>query len=168
MRITNVLLRIDRGAKLVEDGLLAGLLFAMIALAGTQIFLRNVVDSGIAWADPLLRIMVLWLGLMGAVAASRDNRHINIDLLSKFLPDKARLAVQIIVDLFTAVVCGLVAWHAGRFISDEMAFAAPGLWGLPIWVFEIVIPVAFGLITLRYVIFVAGHVRALLTPGADT
>ena len=66
-----------------EDALLVLLLSAMIALASTQILLRNLFDSGFVWIDPLLRVLVLWLGLIGATVATRNNRHIRIDLLSK-------------------------------------------------------------------------------------
>ena len=54
----------------IEDSILALLLFGMIVLSTSQIFLRNIFDSGIIWADPLLRVMVLWIGLLGALAAT--------------------------------------------------------------------------------------------------
>ena len=68
----------------IEDALLVLLLSIMIVLATTQILLRNFFDLGFVWADPLLRVMVLWLGMIGATVATRDNRHIRIDLLSQF------------------------------------------------------------------------------------
>ena len=43
-----------------EDALLVLLLSTMILLAGTQIVLRNMLDTGVVWIDPLLRVMVLW------------------------------------------------------------------------------------------------------------
>ena len=42
-----------------EDALRAFLLTAMILLAGTQILMRNLFDSGFVWIDPLLRVLVL-------------------------------------------------------------------------------------------------------------
>ncbi len=161
MSLSSWLVRLDSLLKRVEDGLLAILLLTMITLASTQIFLRNVADFGFSWADPLLRILVLWLGLMGAVAASRTNQHIKIDLLSKYLPPKVQLWAQTISHLSTAIVCGVITWHAGRFIHDEITFAAPGLWGFSIWIFEIIIPVAFGLLTLRYGLFSLKDTRQL-------
>ncbi len=56
-----------------EDGLLALMVAAMIFLAGSQILLRNLFDTGFAWADPVLRLLVLWVGLLGALAASRTD-----------------------------------------------------------------------------------------------
>jgi len=48
----------------LEDGLLSLLLLSMIGLAAAQIFMRNLFDYGFVWADPLLRIMVLWALLL--------------------------------------------------------------------------------------------------------
>ena len=55
----------------VEDGILVSLLAAMIGLAGTQIVLRNLWDTSIGWGDPLLRVTVMRVGLLGAMAANR-------------------------------------------------------------------------------------------------
>ena len=54
----------------VEEKMLCLLLAAMIVLACLQIFLRTAVSGGLLWIDPLLRYLVLWSGLLGAVAAS--------------------------------------------------------------------------------------------------
>ena len=66
--------KLDQLLRHFEDGVLAVLLGGMILLATLQIGLRNFADTGFIWADPLLRIMVLWLGLVGAVAATLAHR----------------------------------------------------------------------------------------------
>jgi TRAP-type C4-dicarboxylate transport system permease small subunit len=142
--------RLSRIVGRIEDVFLVALLAAMILLAAFQIFLRNVLDTGLIWADELLRIQVLWVGLMGAVVASRDHRHINIDILSRFLSRRFQVVAGAITDLFTATVCGLVGWHSGRFVIQEIEFGATGVGQLPAWIFAAIIPVGFGLIGLRY------------------
>jgi TRAP-type C4-dicarboxylate transport system permease small subunit len=77
-----------------EDALLVVLLSTMIVLAGTQIILRNFLDSGFVWIDPLLRVLVLWLGLLGATVATRNNKHIRIDLLSKLFDRNTHRLIQ--------------------------------------------------------------------------
>ncbi|TNF86538.1 MAG: TRAP transporter small permease subunit, partial [Gammaproteobacteria bacterium] len=77
-----------------EDALLVILLTAMIVLACTQILLRNFFDSGIVWIDPLLRVMVLWIGLVGATVATRHNKHIRIDLLSRYFERNTHSLIQ--------------------------------------------------------------------------
>ncbi len=106
----------------LEDAVLVVLLTRMILLAATQILLRNGFGSGLVWADELLRILVLWIGLAGALAASRDRNQIKIDVLSRFLPERGRLVMQIVTDVFTAVVCAVVAWHAFVFVSGSLEY----------------------------------------------
>jgi TRAP-type C4-dicarboxylate transport system permease small subunit len=142
----------------VERGVLAGLLGAMVLLAGAQIALRNLFDTGISWADPLLRAMVLWLGLLGAVAASRRDRQISVDALSRALPRAARRPVHAATSLFTSAVAGLLAWHGGRFVLEERSFGSEVFAGLPAWPFELVIPLAFGGMALLHL----GHALAAL------
>ncbi|MCH8220487.1 MAG: TRAP transporter small permease subunit [Proteobacteria bacterium] len=69
----------------IENGLLVLILTSMILLASTQIFLRNFLSTGFTIGDELLRILVLWLAMLGALAASRDQRHIAIDALTAMI-----------------------------------------------------------------------------------
>lgn len=133
----------------LEDALLVGLLGAMILLAGAQILLRNLFDGSLAWGDPLLRVMVLWLGLLGAMAATRDSYHIRIDILSRLLPITGQWLARLVRNLFTGGVAGLMCWHSARFVLMEREEAVIAFAGIPVWVCEAILPVAFGIIALR-------------------
>lgn len=136
----------------VEEMLLVGLLLSMIGLAFTQIVLRNGFDGGIIWADSLLRIMVLWIALIGAVVASRDQRHINIDVISRFLPPLGKRIAATIASLFTTVICAILAWSCLDFVQMEYESPSPAFANVPTWWCESIMPVAFVLIALRYFI----------------
>lgn len=133
----------------LEDGLLIFLLGAMILLAGGQIILRNFFDTGIDWAPPLLRLLVLWLALLGGMAATRADNHIAIDLISRFLPERLKRIADATTRLFTAVVCGIITWYAAQFVwmeyQDQMILFAK----VPAWAAEIIIPIGFASIGLR-------------------
>lgn len=136
-----------------EDFLLVVLLSSMILLASTQILLRNLFEFGLVWADPLLRIMVLWLGMIGATVASRDNRHIHIDLVSHFFSKSAYLLIQTFVGQFTSWVCLLVAWNGAHWVRLDFVDGLTGILGIPAWALEIIIPITFALIGIRYFLF---------------
>lgn len=144
----------------IEDGLIALLLGTMILLAGGQILLRNVVTGGAGWIDPLLRVLVLWIGMMGAVVASRSNKHIAIDVAVRALPLRARCLARALACGFTAVVSGLVAYHAARFVAEEKAAGTVAFAGVPTWLLELVLPVAFALIGVRYLLRSFHHLHA--------
>lgn len=135
-----------------EDALLSVFVLALVLLGGLQIVLRNVFESGLIWIDPLLRVSVLWLGLIGAVAAARRNKNIRIDLLSRYLPDAAGRWVDAVTGLFAAAVCGLIGWHGWRMVKLEAEFGDTGVLDLPIWLLQSVIPVSFAVMALIYLV----------------
>ncbi len=122
----------------------------MILLSSGQIVLRNFFDVGIIWIDPLLRVLVLWTALIGATVASRKNKHIRIDLISRVFSKKAHLVIQVFVGFFTAAVCAIIAWFGAQWVLMDYQDRLKGFADVPSWMLEIIIPVAFGLIAIRY------------------
>lgn len=133
-----------------EDGLLALLLTTMIVLAGTQILMRNLFDSGFVWIDPLLRVMVLWLGLIGATVATRHNKHIRIDLLSRYFSRNTHRLIQVMVGQISAWTCLVIAWFGMDWIRLDYEDSVTSFAGIPAWSVEIIVPFAFALIGIRY------------------
>jgi TRAP-type C4-dicarboxylate transport system permease small subunit len=140
----------------VEDGILVLLLALMISLAVLQILLRNLFDAGIFWSDALLRILVLWIGLVGAMVATRGDKHITINLVARFLPEKIKAIADGIAKLFTAVVCAITARYSFYLIQLEYADGGAAFGLVPIWVCEAIIPLAFTVIALRYLVMALG------------
>jgi len=148
----------------IEDALLVSLLMLMIGLAVFQIVLRNGFDAGLVWADPLVRVLVLWLGLIGAMVASRTDNHISIDIVSKYLCARLKRVTTLLVYLFTTLVCALMTWHSARFVIMEKADGMLAFFSVPIWICELVIPFAFGIITIRYALFFMENLIRIFTP----
>jgi len=146
-----------------EDGLLALLLLTMIVLATSQIFVRNFFDYGFVWADPLLRIMVLWLGLLGALAATREDKHITIDVLNRYLNETLRHIARIFTALFTAIVTAIIAYHSALFVLMEQEANSQAFSNIPAWMLESIIPIAFSIMSLRNLIHAYQHSIALKT-----
>lgn len=148
---------------LAEDTLLTAALAAMILLAASRIALRNL-GGGFVWSDELLRILVLWIAFLGAMVASRERRHITMDLLSRFLPPRLGHAVHALADLFTALVSGALAWVSYGFVAIEREFGSTVLGGAPAWVAQAILPVGFALIAARYLFHALGDARKALSP----
>ena len=164
-RLKQILGSLERAGKIGEDAILVLILTTMILLAAGQIVLRNLFGTGLPWGDEMLRMLVLWLAVAGAVAASRTDKHISIDVLNRFLPERAALAVKVAVHLFTAVVCGVVAWHSLAFVQTSREFEDVLLGGVPAWILQAVLPLGFGLIAWRYSLFTARELAGLFSRG---
>jgi TRAP-type C4-dicarboxylate transport system permease small subunit len=141
---------LDEHISRLEQFLIAALLTVMILLAFWQIVLRNFFATGIDWGDSLVRYLVVWVGFIGAAIATKEGKHISIDVLSRWITGKGSSAIQVISHLSSAVICGLLAWAGIKFIWYEAQMGGTTFFNLPIWVPELIIPITFGLMTLRY------------------
>ncbi|OQW98029.1 MAG: hypothetical protein BWK77_00205 [Verrucomicrobia bacterium A1] len=151
-----------------ERALLGGLAAGMVILAALQIVLRTFFRTGIPWIEPLLGIGLLWLTMLGALAATGQLKHISMDLVSHLLPRRPRAGVAAAVQVFAAIVCGRLAWAAYEFIQLQRETETSSLLGAPVWVYTWVVPVAFGLLALRFLLHagLAAAEAARKTPPA--
>jgi TRAP-type C4-dicarboxylate transport system permease small subunit len=152
--------RLARLIERIETALIALLVLAMVLLAGAQILLRNLFDTGFAWADPLLRAMVLWAAMLGALAAARDDKHIGLDLLTHFLHGRAKRIARVIALLFAAAVSAAMAWYGFNLVEVDYG-GNTVIAGIASWVIEAILPVGFALLAIRLA------VRAFNPPRSD-
>lgn len=139
-----------KGLHAIEDGLLALLLTSMIGVAALQVIMRNFMDSGLYWGDSAVRVMVLWVALLGAMVASRKDDHIRIDLLNHFLPDHLKRHLRRIINVFTCAILVLFAWSSAVFVGYEYEDQTMAFGSVPAWVCEIIMPIGAGVMSLRY------------------
>lgn len=158
-----MLARLEWFGKMVENVALVALLGGMMLLAVAQIVMREVFNSGVAWGGEVLKLMVLWLAMIAAIAASRDNRHIRVDAISHLLPETAIRISRVFVDVFAAVVCCVVAWQAWRYLQLEIEFEDTVVINTPAWLVHSIVPIGFAVTGYRFLI---GAVRKAF--GVDT
>ena len=136
----------------------------MLSLACVQIFLRSVFSSGLLWADPLLRYLVLWCGLLGALKATGQRKHIALDFSNYLAPKSAQPWITLVTDLFCTITTAGLSMAAWIFIKNEIEFGGASLLSLPLWIWNIIFPITFGLMTIRYglrfFIRLTGHFRS--------
>jgi TRAP-type C4-dicarboxylate transport system permease small subunit len=154
------LARLARFGRAIENGLLVTLFCVLITFASAQIVFRNVFSIGFTWGDGLIRVIVLWLALLGALAAGRDGRHITMGALTRWLPGRYAAAAELAADVFAAVVSAAFAYYSFVFVRDSRAFGDVLLGDLPAWWMQSIMPVAFGLLAYRYVVQAAKRIRS--------
>ena len=147
-RILNTIIKL-------EEVLVSLLLTAMILLACYQIGLRWFTSGGLPWIDPLLRYLVLWSGLLGAVLATARDNHIALDAIGYLLQRKLKLWVHLLTDGFCVIVSIFLFRATLLFIRSEIEYGGPGLFGLDTWLWFLIFPFAFGMILLHFCIDVA-------------
>ena len=144
------LVSLDNKISRIEQSLIGILLSTMILMAFVQIALRNFFATGIDWGDALVRYLVVWVGFVGAAIAVKEGKHITIDVLSRALGGARQRKIQAISNICSAAICGLLTWAGIKFIWFEAEMGGTVFLKLPVWVPELIIPVSFGLMTMRY------------------
>ncbi len=134
----------------IEKFLVVVMLSAMILLAFSQIILRNAFSSGISWGDPLVRYLVLWVGFIGASLATKEGKHITIEVFARWLSDRGNQYFKAISNLVSVLVCGLLVFAGWTFVLNEAQMGGSTFLQIPVWVPQIIIPVTFALMTLRF------------------
>ena len=158
--------KLERAGRLAENTALMVLLGTMIGVAVFQIVNRQLLDGmfTLSWADELVRLIVLWLAMVGSIAACRDNKHIRIDLITHILTGSVITWIKIVVDLFAAGVCAMIAWQAYRLVQEQITWGDTVLGNVPLWLVHAIVPLAFVLVSYRFLVRVLKLVNELRNP----
>ena len=159
------LLRAVGLARNVESLVACLAILAMGILPVAQMALRPFGIS-IPGSHSFVQHLTLWVAFVGAMIASREKRHLTLSTGLKILPENlSRYGDLLATAAATAVSAGL-AWASLQFVRTEYDFplASTGMW-LPVWVLEAVLPLAFAVITARFVLQAEGLERKLAALG---
>jgi len=148
----------------IEKYFLVALLLVLIGFSVSQILMRNFMESGFLWGDQFIRVLVLWIGLTGAMYASRMNKHIRIDIVSHYFPEKLNKNISIVANFATAIICSLASWYSLIFVIDEYQYGDIAFAKVPVWITESIIPFALAILALRF--FIASFM-ALFNPSLE-
>lgn len=163
-----ILRTLDTAVLLVERSLVITLVTVMLLLAFTQVILRNYFSMGILWADPFLRHLVLWIAFLGASLATQREKHISIDLITRYVSSATTNLIRIITNLFACIVSYMLAQAGWTFVQAEMesqtVLLTIGTMEFPSWWFQLIIPAGFGLLSFRFFLRNLEHISQALHP----
>jgi len=157
----------DRLLARSETVVLVVFLGSMVVLAFLQVVLRNFFNTGLIWADTLVRHLLLWAGFFGGAIAAFEGRHISIDALTKYLPQRWKHVAGAVTNLFGCIVCYYLAQAALTFVTAEAESGGEFLFGLPGYVGMVIIPVGYALLALHFGVKVIEHGAGIVHPQPE-
>lgn len=165
--LTGLAGRLERWGTAAENAVLVILLGALMLLAVGQIAMRVFFSFGFIWADELVKLLVLWIALVASIAASRNDRHLRIDVVSHFVAAKYARVPRLIVDAFAAFMCGILAWQSWRYVQLTIEFEDTVLVDLPAWIAYGLLPLSFALMCYRFVLLAGSEVLRIFRSAPD-
>ena len=158
-----IILRTLRFLKRFEEALLVGAFILLVGLAFAQVILRNGFDTSIIWADVAIRILVLWVTMLGAMVATQQKRHIKIDLAEPFCSAKHYRYVRGVGRFFTAAVMLVVSYYCLEMVMLEYEFETIAFANVPSWVCQSILPVGFLSMGLQFLVQGVQYMRGSLS-----
>lgn len=123
----NPLQRLDRWLAMLERGITVFLFTVLIIILGVNILTRNILLISFHRLLELAPVLVLWISLLGAALAVRQQRHIKIELLLRFIAEPWRRRVTALTCVFGMSVSGILVYAAFVFVRQEIQLIGP--WG---------------------------------------
>ncbi|WP_132033600.1 TRAP transporter small permease [Aquabacter spiritensis] len=100
-----------------EDWITLLVFWAMAGLVFTQFFTRYVLNDSFAWTEELASYALVVVVFLGAAMCVRLSRHIQVDLLYRFLPPRAGRLLATVVDLLRIAFFAYAVWLMWRYIA---------------------------------------------------
>jgi len=109
--------------KVFERFMVTIIVFQAILLI-VSVFLRYVVNSPIVWADELTRYSLIWMTFAGVALATKDNKHIVVDILDLALPP---LGIKIVNKISDSIVIAFMIFLF--YFGIKMTIFQTGMFG---------------------------------------
>ena len=146
----------------LEDSLNVVALLALGLLPALEWLLRACCHSGLRGSAGYVQHLTLWVGLLGAMLATRQKRHLNLATGVTVLLPRFQALINVLVLTISTVVTSGLCWASVQFVRTEMAAPAHIAGWLPIWMVEVILPVAFAALTVRFVLQAGGWQHRLV------
>lgn len=106
---------VDLHGHSVEDWICFGFFWAMATLVFIQFFTRYVMNDSFAWTEELAVYCLIPVVFIGSAACVRRSRHIQVNILYRYLPKLPARVLSTFVDVARTVFFGYVAYLVARF-----------------------------------------------------
>lgn len=159
-----LLAAIDNGIAAVEKVLVVALVAFMLGAVALQV-LSRMFGFSMPGAMEASVFAMLAVAVFAGSLTTHYRRHISVDIISRLLPASVRTVVAVLIDAVGAVLLMYLA-RAGWFfvmINRETEGYNSAALKIPFWWVQLLIPVAFALISLRFWIYFFEDIKRVVT-----
>ena len=114
--------KVDLGVYAFEDWVALAIFWVMALAVFLQFFTRYVLNDSYAWTEEIATYCLIGVVFIGASMCVRLSRHIQVDLLYRYLPQPAGRALSTVIDLIRIAFFGYatkLVWVYIQIIGDE-------------------------------------------------
>lgn len=147
----NPFLRAVAAISTVSGWCAAAMIVAAVAITCQMIFVRFVLNGSTVWQTEAVVYLVIAATLVGLAYVQKLRGHVNVDLLPLSLPPRARYALAVFTLGLSILVVGVMLYYGYEYWRFAWArgWRSDTVWGVPLWIPYLAIPVGFALLLLQ-------------------
>lgn len=114
--------KVDLGIYAFEDWVALAIFWVMALAVFLQFFTRYVLNDSYAWTEEIATYCLIGVVFIGASTCVRLSRHIQVDLVYRYLPQPMGRALSTVIDLIRIAFFGYaikLVWVYIQIIGDE-------------------------------------------------
>ena len=161
--------RLKRLVDLIDNAVLAVgclMLFALMLVVVADVSLRYLFNAPLSWAFEIISSYLMpGLFFLAASHTLKANAHVCVDILHNYVNRTTRYVFEAISSVLAAPVFGLAAVVSAQNTWHDLQSGAASSSGmeLPTWTISLMLPLGFGLLTLRLTLHAIGYIGTLVT-----
>ncbi len=131
-----------------ENALLVSALALIMVLPMAEAVCR-MFGVGISGAQPMIQHITLIIAMVGGAIAARESRLLSLSTLTAFLKEPVKIWSNLFAGAFAVMITCVLCVASYQFVMSERLAAEILAYQIPKWWVQMVMPIGFGLITLR-------------------
>lgn len=141
-------------------------LFALMLIVVADVSLRYLFNAPLAWSFEIISSYLMpGLFFLAASHTLKANAHVCVDILHNYVGRRTRYLFEAVISVLAAPVFGLAAVVSAQNTWNDLQLGAASSSGmeLPTWTISLMLPLGFGLLTLRLVLHAIGYIATLVS-----
>lgn len=143
----------------VEDGLAVLCLAGVFLLVSYDMTARTFWGVSLPWSEEFARVLLIMLVYFSAIGLTRRDGHIRVEFIVGLFGQRAQRMLGWFADFLCLVFSLSATWLGVVFVKESirfnLSFAHSNL-PFPVWVAQLIVPIAFALISLRLLLRLLG------------
>ena len=162
-QLGKILSRIINGLTYITGWTAALSLVAAAIIVTEAVIVRKVFGISTIWQIEASVFLLIFTVFAGAPFVQKNEHHLNVDLIIIHLSPRTREITLIIVSIITCLLAALLARYAWPMWWESVVNNehSESLWGPPLWIPYLFLPLGMTLLFFQYIIYIHGKITAL-------
>lgn len=144
------------------------MIFSSVLITCQMIWVRFVLNQSTIWQTETVVYLMIGATLIGLPYVQYLRGHVNVDLLPMLLPPTLRRWLSVFTFALTIAVTSVITFYGYEYwhMAFERGWKSDSVWGVPLWIPYMAIPLGFGLFVLQLLSDLCGVIAGTELPFA--